>query len=152
MVIVFRGECPFTKKVRNIEHAGGSLGIIVDNNPGEKADQIIMVDDGTGNGINIPSMLISETDGKIIVDELIKCNLNKDVSCVQLVARFELPNPDNRVEYDLWYTSSSDKALDFIKNFGELHNKFGKDVLFTPRVLSWGCQKCSEDIRQKHCF
>lgn len=66
IVIVNRGTCPFVKKVRNIQHAGGSLAIIIDDKPGEKVDQVIMVDDGSGNGINIPSMLISQKDGKTI--------------------------------------------------------------------------------------
>lgn len=66
IVLVTRGNCPFVKKVRNIEHAGGSLAIIADNKPGERVESVIMVDDGSGNGINIPSMLISQKDGKTI--------------------------------------------------------------------------------------
>lgn len=66
IVIVNRGGCPFVKKVRNIEHAGGSLAVIIDDKPGEKVDSVIMIDDGSGNGINIPSMLIGQEDGKYI--------------------------------------------------------------------------------------
>lgn len=51
IVIVRRGACSFVKKVREIEHAGGKLGIIVDEVDNEQMDSIIMVDDGTGNGI-----------------------------------------------------------------------------------------------------
>ena len=37
-------------KVRNIEHAGGRLAIIVDTQT-EDIENVIMVDDGNGNGI-----------------------------------------------------------------------------------------------------
>lgn len=35
------------------------------------------------------------------------------------MAGFDMEKPDNRVEYDLWYTSSNDRALDFITDFEE---------------------------------
>lgn len=50
IVIVERGNCPFVKKVRNVQHAGGALAVIIDNKEGEMVDHIIMVDDGSGNG------------------------------------------------------------------------------------------------------
>ncbi len=53
-------------KVRNIEHAGGKLGIIVDEVDNEQMDSIIMVDDGTGNGIRIRSIMINKKEGEII--------------------------------------------------------------------------------------
>jgi hypothetical protein len=46
-------------KVRNIEKAGGSLAVIIDDTNMNVKD-IIMSDDGTGAGIRIPSMLISK--------------------------------------------------------------------------------------------
>lgn len=56
-------------KVRNIEKAGGSLAVIIDDSNYDVRD-IIMSDDGTGAGIRIPSMLISKKDGKILKDFL----------------------------------------------------------------------------------
>jgi len=52
-------------KVRNIEKAGGSLAVIIDDSNNNVRD-IIMSDDGTGAGIRIPSMLISKKDGQIL--------------------------------------------------------------------------------------
>lgn len=66
IVMVERGNCSFVKKVRNVEHAGGALAVIIDNKAGEIVEQVIMVDDGTGSSIKIPSMLISKADGKKI--------------------------------------------------------------------------------------
>ena len=50
IVIVRRGDCSFVQKVRNIEHGGGKLAIVVDEKDDEDAKFITMVDDGTGNG------------------------------------------------------------------------------------------------------
>jgi len=58
-------------KVRNIERAGGSLAVIIDDNNNVDISKVIMSDDGTGTGIRIPSMLISQKDGKILKDFLL---------------------------------------------------------------------------------
>ena len=70
IVIVRRGECSFVTKARNIEHAGGRLAIIADNTV-ENVDNVVMVDDGNGNGIRIPSILIGKSDGNTLIDYLI---------------------------------------------------------------------------------
>jgi len=63
--LVERGGCSFVTKVRNIEKAGGSLAVIIDDSNNNVRD-IIMSDDGSGAGIRIPSMLISKRDGTIL--------------------------------------------------------------------------------------
>lgn len=50
-----------------------------------------------------------------------------------------MEKPDNRVEYDIWFTSSNDRALDFISDFKEFDEKFGPRVLMTPRYVFWRC-------------
>lgn len=46
-----------------MESIGAAVGIIYDNQD-ENPDKIIMSDDSTGGGIQIPGMLISKIDGK----------------------------------------------------------------------------------------
>jgi extracellular elastinolytic metalloproteinase len=60
--LVDRGTCSFVTKVRNIEKAGGSLAVIIDNT-NEDVKNVIMSDDGTGTGIRIPAMLIGKKEG-----------------------------------------------------------------------------------------
>lgn len=61
------------QKVRNIEKAGGSLAVIIDDDSSNiDIKNIVMSDDGTGTGIRIPSMLISKRDGQILKDFLLK--------------------------------------------------------------------------------
>ena len=73
-------------------------------------------------------------------------------TCVQLLATFDLPHPDNRVEYDFWYTSSNEQAVDFMVEWEGYHKKFKKDVYFTPRLVSWNCEHCDEETKKTHCF
>ena len=72
-ILADRGECSFVTKVRNMEHAGAGLAIVVDNS-NKKIDEVVMSDDGTGVGIRIPSVLISKQDGEKIIDYLTTAN------------------------------------------------------------------------------
>jgi hypothetical protein len=38
---------------------------------------------------------------------------------------FSIKREDNHVDYDIWYSSSSDLALDFIQDFMKLDRKLG---------------------------
>lgn len=102
-----------------------------------------MSDDGSGNGISIPSMLISKKDGKELLDFLETAS-EDELTQTALMATFEMNKPDNRVEYDIWFSSSNDRALDFISEF-ETHDKaLGSDVLMTPHYVFWTCTFCDE--------
>lgn len=112
LLIADRGGCSFVQKVRNMEEAGAAVGIVVDNSD-EKISHVVMTDDGTGAGIRIPSMLISKKDGMMLLNWLTKAS-EDDLKSAVLVAEFEISRPDNRVEYDIWYSSGDQKMLDFI--------------------------------------
>jgi len=69
-----------------------------------------------------------------------------------LVADFDINRPDNRVEYDIWYSSSNDIALDFIQDFAKVDRRFGDQVLMTPRFVFWECKDCDTEFREHNCF
>lgn len=129
-----------------MEKAGASLAVIIDDNDREDIKNVIMSDDGTGTGIRIPSMIIGSRDGKALIDFLQK---NEELAKkASLTAEFVMENPDNRVEWSLWYTSISDKALDFIRNFKTYHKKFHPDdTQFEPRIVTWSCPNCDSEIK-----
>lgn len=60
-LIIRRGNCKFTLKAKNAEELGYSLAIIYNNNP-DNSD-MIMVNDGFGHLVDIPSIFISQEDG-----------------------------------------------------------------------------------------
>jgi hypothetical protein len=68
------------------------------------------------------------------------------------MAEFVMDKPDNRVEYDVWFTSSNDRALDFITDFEEYDQKFGDKVLMTPHYVFWKCTFCEEEYLQNDCY
>jgi hypothetical protein len=103
IVLVDRGECTFVTKVRNIEKLGVKLAIIVDDRE-EVSESLIMADDGSGHSINIPSFIVRKKDGNIIKSFVI----NDSSTSVYLKAELEMAHPDNRVEYDLWYSTILD--------------------------------------------
>ena len=75
-----------------------------------------MSDDGTGGGIRIPAMLIGKSDGRKLIDFLKKAS-PQELDQIAIMAKFVMSNPDDRVEYDFWFTSSNDRALDFLSDF-----------------------------------
>lgn len=115
IVVVERGNCSFVTKIRNAEHAGARLVLIIDDKD-EDIENVILIDDGNGNGIRIPAMLLTKKDGGIIKKFLIEKQEH-----IALLASFDLERPDDRVEYDFWYTSSDDRALDFLRDYKENH-------------------------------
>ena len=64
IAIIYRGDCPFTTKVKNAQNAGAKAAIIVNNVDG----MISMSGDDTT--ITIPALSISKADGDKIVKEL----------------------------------------------------------------------------------
>ena len=69
-----------------------------------------------------------------------------------MIASFDLSRPDNRVEYDIWLTSSNDRALDFMQDFAKIDERFGDKVLMTPRYKFWSCPECDHEIKRTSCF
>jgi hypothetical protein len=148
--LVDRGHCTFVAKVRNVERAGGSLAVIIDDTY-EDVNKVIMSDDGTGTGIRIPAMLIGKKEGQILKDFLTK--QPPDVAAkASLSAEFVMKNQDNKVKWELWYTSTNDKALDFIRNFREQSQLMGGLPEFTPHIVTWSCTGCDSDFKKKECL
>ena len=147
-----RGHCTFVTKVRNVERAGGSLAVIIDDSF-EDVSKVIMSDDGTGTGIRIPAMLIGKKEGQILKDFLTKQPLEVSAKA-SLSAEFVFKNQDNKVKWEMWYTSTNDKALDFIRNFRDNTQLMAADpqIEFTPRLVTWSCTSCDADFKRKECL
>lgn len=72
---------------------------------------------------------------------------------LKLLATFNMTNPDDTVEYQLWMSSSSDRALDFIEDFEEYANRFDEGMTeFTPHYSFLKCDECEKDYTDQNCF
>jgi hypothetical protein len=81
---------------------------IINDNLEEESENLIMSDDGTGHSINIPSFIIRKKESDMIKASLLKSKDQK----VYIKAELELAHPDNRVEYEFWYSSILDIEFD----------------------------------------
>ena len=51
-------------KAQNVQRFGAVMVIVVDNKISEDPTMLVMADDGSGNSVIIPSMLIGWADGE----------------------------------------------------------------------------------------
>lgn len=161
-LMVDRGDCTFVTKARNAQLYGAS-GLLVANNLCTCLDECNspercvpfdprMHEDGTGSDIRIPSLLLKKQDADDIKDEL------RNGTSVQVRVTFDMPSPDQRVEYELWMNpldrSSDRHGEELIKNnWKQAAVKLGEKASFTPRLFilssqgflcSWNSTECSK--------
>lgn len=63
-----------------------------------------------------------------------------------------MAHPDNRVEYELWYSSILDVDAETLNQIGTFQSVLSDNALFTPRVLTYACPQCSAEIRSDSCI
>lgn len=145
IIMVERGECSFVQKVRNAERAGASLVVVIDNKT-EDIEKAVMGDDGTGTGIRVPSMLIGKEHGKKLKEFALSNNTGT------LSAEFTMPNIEEKVHVELWYSSNNVLALDFLKEFDKYRHELADRIEFEPRFVTWACEYCTDDYKAEECF
>ncbi|KAJ8603125.1 hypothetical protein CTAYLR_004573 [Chrysophaeum taylorii] len=146
LLMVDRGDCTFVKKVRNAQNLGASGVIVADNkcvcsdeacsstpNMACESDEPIMADDGSGSDITIPAILLWKTDADKIKDYF----FSEPNPVVQAKLAWSIPQPDNRVEWELWTKSDDDTSIDFLIEFRSTVFALGLDQQFTPHFYTW---------------
>jgi len=162
ILMVDRGGCTFVKKVRNAQRSGAAGVIIADNtclcsdvecmstakNPGCETSEPIMADDGSGSDISIPSFLMFKVDA-----DLVKYQLLEDQP-VQLEMSWSVPNPDDRVEYDLWSTPTDEISKQLLLDFKPVSKALGDRAYFTPHQYIYDGVKthCQGDDGEDYCY
>jgi len=162
ILMVDRGGCTFVKKVRNSQRSGAAGVIIADNtclcsdvecieasdNPTCETSEPIMADDGSGSDISIPSFLMFKHDADKVKEKL------KDDQPVQLEMSWSLPNPDDRVEYDLWTTPTDIVSKQFLNDFQPVSKALGDRAYFTPHMYIYDGVKthCQGNDGENFCY
>lgn len=74
---------------------------------------------------------------------------------IYINANLNVGSVDNSVEVDLWYSSSLDLGLKLANEFAALSYSFtadhAKKPLFSPRIATYDCRDCSEEMKSKDC-
>jgi hypothetical protein len=128
IIMVRRGKCSFTTKVKVAAAKGAHAVIIVDREDSDLTakdmSNIIVADDGFGDTIHIPSVLISKDDGKKLIDAVKR-------SQVIIELAWDLPT-DHVVTVDMWLSSASTESMKFLKEFAPKRRTLNQVMLFNP--------------------
>lgn len=146
ILIIDRGNCSFVVKVRNAQSIGASAVIIANNREGDP-EHIMMIDDSTAGNIYIPSMLISKDNGIKLKNYLLSHPNNK----VRVQMTFEMPNPDNRVEYEMWMSSEHSVLREFLADFSKHAQNLIPNTLMSPHYVLWySIERSKEGFINEH--
>jgi len=152
--MVREGKCNIMDKVKNIENSGGHLAIII----GEKDDNIggiFMNDEGLGNDISIPAVLISNSDGKKLIDYYLdNVDSHEAIKEIKLEVKFENENKDNTVKYDIWYSPDQENAYLFLNEFKQLQESLGENAILGVHFFTFPHYDYNPDKKQiiENCF
>lgn len=136
-ILVKKGLCSYTQKVRNIEEAGGHVAIIV-NDKDEKVEEMFLADDGHEGDISIPAILISRSDGeKIINYYLLHKDNQKEINKIKLEIKFDIQNKNNTVNYDIWYTPDTESVYSFLKEFQSYQESLGNNAKLGIHMITY---------------
>lgn len=149
ILLVQRGGCHFVDKVRNAQRARASA-VVIYNTGDNDEDLPVLADDGAGGDIRIPSLIIHHGDAQDLIG-LVKTDLKTIVSLT-----WDVPHPDDRVEFSLWFSSRMAPLLQtFVDRFRPVVLALGESVKFTPYYdvhlgSTWGCAK-GNAAKPTHC-
>jgi hypothetical protein len=90
IIMVDRGNCTFVTKSRNVQNLGGSMALIINNREDESIDNVLMMDDGTGSDIYIPTIIISKKDGEKIKKFMIENKNNTNMHDIMMTIEFDM--------------------------------------------------------------
>mmetsp|Transcript_33208 Transcript_33208/g.23942 ORF Transcript_33208/g.23942 Transcript_33208/m.23942 type:complete len:97 (+) Transcript_33208:333-623(+) len=96
--MIDRGDCTFVTKVRNAQKIGVKFVIIADNTR-EYTEELVMADDGTGDTITIPSMIIRKSSA-----DMIKQSIGVENKVIIKIDMEFMKLKTNEVNIELWYS------------------------------------------------
>lgn len=117
-----RGNCHFVEKARNAQAISATAAVIYNT---DDSSLPVMADDGSGTDVHIPSLIISQTDAVSLFKTM-------NQSSVVVGITWEVPHPDNRVEWSLWDTSRDRRLRPFMESFRFVFQALGNHTLFSP--------------------
>ena len=134
-IIVKKGLCSVTQKVKNIEEAGGHAAIIVDDK-NEPPEKMFLADDGYGADISIPAVLISLSDGQKLI-EYYSNHLHDKSHRIRLEIHFIVEKTDNTVKYDIWFTPDQENVYRFLIDFERYQKLLDENAILGVHYITY---------------
>lgn len=140
IIMVRRGNCSFVTKVKVASGKGAHAVIIIDKEESKMSAQdirrIIVGDDGFGDTVQIPSLLIAWEDGKRLIDA------TKSTKDVIVELNWDVPT-NHVVVVDLWMNSASRESQHFIKEFAPKRRALNEYLKFVPHYYIFSIRKAT---------
>uniref|UniRef100_A0A0G4F363 Uncharacterized protein n=1 Tax=Chromera velia CCMP2878 TaxID=1169474 RepID=A0A0G4F363_9ALVE len=131
IVLVDRGGCTFVTKVFLAQEHYKAEAVIVVDNTGATNDGIkhtVVADDGRGNKVTIPSILITETDGDRL-KEAVKKGKQDPTKQVLVELEWDVPQEDV-VTVDFWSDAGKEISYKFLREFAPYAKLLGHNLRF----------------------
>ena len=143
IVLVECDGCTFVRKSKNVQDIGGALMLIMTHTARQNPEDMVMIDDGTGTSITIPTMQINRADGEKLKKAIAETEKNNEDSrnrkeYVVLLVDFEMENPDDKCKVGVLFLLlliPCEKLLQPCLNFFSV---FFKIILTRSKIIkSW---------------
>jgi len=76
-ILLEYGGCSYVHKTRNVQLVGGDIAVVISHKWTE--GDMMMSGDGSGVGINIPSMLLHSDDGAKLKEKILSLRQSNEV-------------------------------------------------------------------------
>jgi hypothetical protein len=151
IVIVRRGGCTFVTKVRVAQEAKGAHAVIIvdqesSSYTSETIQNLIVADDGYGEQVKIPSILVAKEEGRKLIQAVQRGGMRDPV-----VVELGWDIPVNKiVTLDMWLSSASDELSLFIKEFAPIRESLGWNLAFAPHYHIYSLQSDYSELCWDH--
>merc|ERR1719181_1919131 len=147
IVLVRRGGCTFVTKVRVAQEAKGAHAVIIvdqesSSYTSETIQNLIVADDGYGEQVKIPSILVAKEEGRKLI-QAVQRGGNGDPVVVEL--GWDIP-VNKIVTLDMWMTSAADELRLFFKEFAPTRESLGWNLAFAPHYHIYSLQSDFSDL------
>lgn len=148
ILLLTLGGCSAITKILNVQQARAHAVIFINNNPNQNISDINIQDEGKGEQVTIPSLLISYEDGEIL-KSFYKKNINDNniINSIKVNIEFEMEHPDNTVEYDLFYSPDDPDVYSLLRNLNQYDVKLGEHNELRIHFVTYTDNEYKEDIK-----
>ena len=137
IVITKRGECPFAKKAFYAQQAGAAMLMYVDNNIEDVTKVLPFKDPTFGDQIKIPSILLDQSSGEKIIENLTS-NQTENSPKNNLIIAIDFPLGQEKKSKVNWLMSiNSWESMHTLRDIYESFSEIRSNVEFNPVYFTY---------------